>query len=200
MIRFINSGSAFLQIALIAWIALSNLCQAGIASKPIVDLRFDAPYSQVVDSSGDKWAPTWGTGDVLYTASGDGPGLGTFSNSVAFGPIAFGMLRGRDVSTLHGVNIDSMRDYWTSGDVEPDGATWRATDTYSVNGTLYMFVMRCVHPGTAAADHRRMGSDSSEAMNLWDVPRNCLAIDRVRLPPRHLCAPRSTHNESIDIV
>jgi hypothetical protein len=40
--------------------------------KPIVDIRFNAPYSQIVSSHGDEWAPTWADDGNLYTRNDDG--------------------------------------------------------------------------------------------------------------------------------
>ena len=37
----------------------------------------------------------------------------------------------------------------------PDGANWKTTNTYSVDGVLYMFVMRCTYPSGSSDPQRR---------------------------------------------
>jgi hypothetical protein len=44
----------------------------------------------------------------------------------------------------------------------PDGANWKTTNTYSVEGVLYMFVMRCHYPWQSGdPSHRHIFQDSS---------------------------------------
>jgi hypothetical protein len=47
---------ALSAISMILAVQANTLAQG---AKPIVDIRFDAPYSQIANSQGDEWAPTW---------------------------------------------------------------------------------------------------------------------------------------------
>ena len=47
-------------------------------------------------------------------------------------------------------------------DVGPDGANWKVTNSYSVDGTLYMFITRCHYPWNSTdPGHRHVFRDSS---------------------------------------
>src|ERR1700731_1250521 len=61
-------------------------------SKPIVAIRFNAHYSQLPNSEGDEWAPTWADEDNLYTGNDDGSNFGGIRGS----SVAFGKLVGDD--------------------------------------------------------------------------------------------------------
>src|SRR5689334_21504173 len=84
-----------------------RLCQAAEGSKPIIDVRFDAPYRQIGSSLGDEWAPSWGRGDALYTGNDDGSSFG----GVPVNALAFGRLEGADPDHLKGITVNGMSDY-----------------------------------------------------------------------------------------
>src|SRR3990170_2504229 len=114
----------------------SGLAQADGESAPIVDVSIDAPYQQIESSRGDEWAPTWGPGDVLYTANNDGHSFGGIPEN----SIAFGKLVGDDPDRLKGISISAMPDYGTKVQPGPEGAVWKTVHSYEVAGTLYRFV------------------------------------------------------------
>src|SRR6476659_1134299 len=76
--------------------------------KPIVDIRFNAPYGQIASSHGDEWAPTWADDDVLYTGNDDGTSFGGIEKEHS---ITFGKLTGDDFYNLQGATITNMGDY-----------------------------------------------------------------------------------------
>lgn len=92
--------------------------------KPLVDVRFDAPFQQIENSMGDEWAPTWASDDTLYTGCDDGSSFG----GVPVNPITFGKLVGNDPYHLQGTTINGMKEFregklfheiegYTAGDV-----------------------------------------------------------------------------------
>src|SRR5688572_4732748 len=94
--------------------------QAQEASRPIVDVRFDAPYRQIASSYGDEWAPTWGRDDVLYTGNNDGSSFG----GVPSNTITFGKLEGTDPYHLKGMTINGMAAFREPVQPGPEGARW----------------------------------------------------------------------------
>lgn len=104
-------------------------------SLPIVDVRFDAPYGQVLPSRGDEWAPTWGRDDVLYTGNNDGSNFG----GVPSNTIAFGKLIGDDPYNLKGVAINGMEAF-KERYLGPEAALWKSVDSYSVGQVFYRIV------------------------------------------------------------
>ena len=104
-------------------------------SKPIVDVRFDAQYRQVLPSNGDEWAPTWGRNDVLYTGNDDGDNFG----GVPMNAMAFGKLEGNDPYALKGTTVNGMRDFREDAPKGPRGAMWKTLDSYQIGKTLYRF-------------------------------------------------------------
>lgn len=132
-------------------------------SMPIIDVRFDAPYRQIDGSSGGAWSLTWADDDALYAGSLEGTNLGGIPPAL----ISLGKLQGEEPDRLLGHTVNAMPDYADGGGTwgerwRPDGAGWRMTSPYSVNGTLYAFVMRRLHPETAPnGDHRIAFANSS---------------------------------------
>jgi hypothetical protein len=104
-------------------------------SMPIIDARFDAPYAQVESSIGDEWAPTWGRGDVLYTANDDGTSFGGIENN----SIAFGRLEGGVPDRLSGTTVNGMADYREPLTFGPEAAGWQTLDTYLIERVRYRF-------------------------------------------------------------
>jgi hypothetical protein len=108
-------------------------CQASPASKPIVDVRFDAPYQQIESSMGDEWAPTWGSDDILYTGNDDGSSFGGIpENSIAFGKLA-----GSDPDRLTGTSINAMSDFREPIQLGPEDAEWNMIESYAIEGFRY---------------------------------------------------------------
>ena len=126
-------------------------CESTAGSKPIVDIRYDSSYQQIENSRGDEWAPTWGKDDVLYTGNDDGSSFG----GVRGGNIAFGKLKGDDPYNMKGTTINGMMEYGYEGERGPDSASWKTMNSYSVDGTLYMFVTRCLYPEQSGDDNNR---------------------------------------------
>ena len=80
------AGKAALLVLVARFVVVPSLFAQG--RQPIVDIRFDAPHSQVGNSIGDEWAPTWADDDNLYTGNDDGSSFGGIpSRSVAFGKL-----------------------------------------------------------------------------------------------------------------
>ena len=140
----------FAGVALLALAAWSPLGRAQVGSRPIVDVRFDGPYRQVLPSLGDEWAPTWGRNDVLYTGNDDGSSFGGMPDN----PIAFGKLEGNDPYALRGTTINPMDDFTDRRQPGPDGAGWKTLNTWRSQGVLYMFVTRCADPAEAGDPSR----------------------------------------------
>jgi hypothetical protein len=115
-------------------------CHGQGDSNPIVDVQFDAPYSQVDSSFGDEWAPTWGRDDVLYTGSDDGSSFG----GIAVSAISFGKLEGRKAG-LVGTTIDSMKSFREIPYMGPESAAWQTLGTFRIDKSLYRFA-RCEEP------------------------------------------------------
>src|SRR5215469_16443674 len=88
------------------FLAVFRTASAG-ESRPIVDIRFNADYSQIANSAGDEWAPTWADDDVLYTGNDDGSSFGGIKGR----SIAFGKLVGSDPFHLVGHTISDMAGY-----------------------------------------------------------------------------------------
>jgi hypothetical protein len=126
---------AFRALALALPLIVLQPCQATEPSKPIVDVRFDAPYRQIESSMGDEWAPTWGRDDVLYTGNDDGSSFGGMPQQ----NIAFGKLEGNDPYKLKGTSINRMGDFEEPVRLGPDGAMWNTLGSYKLNGVLYRF-------------------------------------------------------------
>ncbi len=116
----------------------------------IVDIRFNAEYSQITPSHGDEWAPTWADDGDLYTGCDDGSSFGGIKGR----SIAFGKLSGDDIQNLKGTSISDMGAF---GEPRggPDHANWKTMNSYCVNGVLYMFVTRCLYPRDAHDEHHR---------------------------------------------
>jgi hypothetical protein len=111
-------------------------------SMPIVDVRFEAPYQQIVSSMGDEWAPTWARDDVLYTSNDDGTSFGGIESNA----ITFGKLQGADPYRLKGTTINGMADFQEPVVFGPEAAGWQTLETYPIGGVRYRFTA-C---GTAA--------------------------------------------------
>jgi hypothetical protein len=113
---------------------------------PIVDVRFDATYRQILPSMGDEWAPTWGPDDVLYTANDDGNSFG----GVPYNAIAFGKLEGDDPYALSGMTVNGMQDYYEIAPPGPEGAAWNAVESYRLGEVVYRFdtCKKPLFPGT----------------------------------------------------
>ena len=129
-----------------------SLAPRSLASgkKPIVDIRFNADYSQIASSVGDEWAPTWAGDGNLYTGNDDGESFGGIKGRT----VAFGELTGDDPQKLEGITISDMGGY--GDDVRgPDKANWKTMNTYAVDGVLYMFVTRCLYPEESGDEHHR---------------------------------------------
>jgi len=133
---------------------LGLLVSFGVAwageSRPIVDIRFDADYSQIANSAGDEWAPTWADDDNLYTGNDDGSSFGGIEPR----SVAFGKLVGNDPFRLVGHTISDMGGYGRTTP-SPDQANWKTMNSYCVDGVLYMFVTRCLYPEQSGDPHKR---------------------------------------------
>src|ERR1043166_3868158 len=79
--------------------------------KPIVDIRFNADYSQITNSVGDEWAPTWADDGNLYTGNDDGRSFGGIPSR----SVAFGKLTGDDPFHLTSTAISDMAGYGENG-------------------------------------------------------------------------------------
>src|SRR6266404_4235877 len=99
--------------------------------KPIVDLRFNADYSQIASSVGDEWAPTWADDGNLYTGNDDGSSFGGIKSS----SVAFGKLVGDDPFKLQGITISDLGGYGNNA-MGSDHANWKTMNSYCVNGSL----------------------------------------------------------------
>jgi Domain of unknown function (DUF4185) len=119
-------------------------------SRPIVDIRFNANYSQITNSHGDEWAPTWADDGNLYTGNDDGSSFGGIGDR----SVAFGKLTGEDPNALVGTTISDMDGYGQEPQ-RPDGGNWKTMNSYCVNGILYMFVTRCLYPEQSGDPHHR---------------------------------------------
>ncbi len=129
----------------------------GQADKPIVDIRFNAAYSQIGDSVGDEWAPTWADDGNLYTGNDDGSSFGGIQPR----SVAFGKLIGEDPKNLKGITISDMGGYGQTA-AGPDKANWKTMNSYCVDGVLYMFVTRCLYPEQSGdRKHRHIFKNSS---------------------------------------
>ena len=118
----------------LGWIAIES-CLAEGASRPIIDVRFDAPYSQIIPSNGDEWAPTWGPDDVLYTGNDDGNSFGGIPQNA----VAFGKLEGDDPYRLKGISLSSMESFREPELPGPEHAAWKTVDSFTLGGTRYRF-------------------------------------------------------------
>src|SRR5689334_6132895 len=91
--NFFNASSLrmtkYLIVLLAASSSIFSVSLTGQSdSHPIVDVRFDGPYLQLENSSGDEWAPTWSADDALYTGNDDGGSFGGIpENAIAFGKV-----------------------------------------------------------------------------------------------------------------
>jgi hypothetical protein len=125
--------------------------------RPIVDIRFNANYSQITNSHGDEWAPTWADDGNLYTGNDDGSSFGGIGDR----SVAFGKLTGDDPNALVGTTISDMDGYGQEPQ-RPDGGNWKTMNSYCVSGVLYMFVTRCLYPEQSGdAHHRHVFKNSS---------------------------------------
>ncbi len=125
--------------------------------KPIVDLRFNADYSQISNSVGDEWAPTWADDGNLYTGNDDGSSFGGIGGR----SVAFGKLSGDDAYHLKGTTVSDMGDYGGEAP-RPDRANWKTMNSYCVDGMLYMFVTRCLYPEQSGdTNHRHIFKNST---------------------------------------
>ncbi len=144
-----------INVVLSTHIALSALMAAKVnphtsGDRPIVDIRFDAPYRQIPNSSGDEWAPTWADDGCLYTGNDDGASFGGFNER----SIAFGKLTGDDPFKLTGTTISDMGGYGERR-LGTDKANWKTMNSYCVDGILYMFVTRCFYPEQSGDARKR---------------------------------------------
>ena len=119
-------------------------------SRPIVDIRFNANYSQITNSHGDEWAPTWADDGDLYTGNDDGSSFGGIGDR----NVAFGKVTGDDPGALVGTTINEMDGYGQEPQ-RSDGANWKTMNSYCVDGILYMFVTRCLYPEQSGDPHHR---------------------------------------------
>jgi hypothetical protein len=119
-------------------------------SRAIVDIRFNAAYSQIAGSHGDEWAPTWADDGNLYTGNDDGSSFGGIGDR----SVAFGRLTGDDPFKLAGTTVSDMGGYGKDAD-RPDHANWKTMNSYCVDGILYMFVTRCLYPEQSGDAHKR---------------------------------------------
>lgn len=154
--------AAALALALGLPLAIFELCHAEAESKPIVDVRFDGPYSQIESSTGDEWAPTWGRNDVLYTGNDDGTSFGGIESNA----ITFGRLEGVDANRLKGTTVNGMADYREPLVFGPEVAGWQTLETYVIAGARYRFT-------TCGADASRSDSSclasSTDGGGTWKV-------------------------------
>jgi hypothetical protein len=125
-----------------------NLLARG--DQPIVAIRFDADYSQITNSVGDEWAPTWADDGNLYTGNDDGSSFGGIPSR----SVAFGKLSGDDPFHLTGSTLSDMPGYGENG-LGPDRANWKTMNSYCVNGVLFMLVTRCQYPEQSGDAHHR---------------------------------------------
>lgn len=154
---------------LVGFSSLALICSSvALAEKPapIVDIRFDAPYAQIVSSHGDEWAPTWADDDNLYTGNDDGTSFG----GIAERSLAFGKLIGNDPFHLVGKTVSDMAGYGSNAG-SPDHANWKTMNSYSVDGVLYMFVTRCLYPEQARDAHNRHIFKNSSIIKSTDKGR-----------------------------
>ena len=135
---------AFLGLVLLQ----GNLFARG--DNPLTSIRFDADYSQITNSAGDEWAPTWADDGNLYTGNDDGSSFGGIPSR----SVAFGKLTGDDPFHLTGTAISDMAGYGENG-LGPDRANWKTMNSYCVNGVLYMWVTRCQYPEQSGDVHHR---------------------------------------------
>ena len=145
-------------LALSLSFAIFQPCQARGQSKPIVDIRFDAPFRQVEPSQGDEWAPTWGRDDVLYTGNDDGNSFGGIPGNA----IAFGKLEGSDPNNLKGTTINGMQDFKEPEQFGPESAQWKTRDSYKMHGAFYRFVPCALDPGGAEYSCLMTSSDDGK--------------------------------------
>ncbi|HXR92591.1 MAG TPA: hypothetical protein VN750_20175 [Steroidobacteraceae bacterium] len=129
--------SVLLFQAVVATIALASGSRAGSAaeSRPIVDVRFDAPYRQISGSRGDEWAPTWGRQDILFTGNDDGNSFGGIPENA----IAFGKLEGSDPDRLSGTSLSSMPTFREPEQLGPENAAWTTLDSIEIGSARYRF-------------------------------------------------------------
>src|SRR5438552_264443 len=100
------SASKMMILALLLGCAVDiGVCATG--DKPIVDIRFNADYSQISNSVGDEWAPTWAADGDLYTGNDDGSSFG----GIVGRSVAFGKLSGDDPYHLKGTTVSDLGDY-----------------------------------------------------------------------------------------
>ena len=130
-------------LALSLLFAIFHPCVGRGQSKPIIDIRFDAPYRQIESSIGDERAPTWGRGHVLYTGNDDGTSFGGIP-SIA---IAFGRLEGSDPNHLKGTSINAMQDFKEPEQFGPESAQWKTMDSFKIYGEICRFVLCALDPG-----------------------------------------------------
>ncbi|MGH9345572.1 MAG: hypothetical protein ACRD19_17630 [Terriglobia bacterium] len=146
-------------LALSLLLATFQPCQGRAQSKPISDIRFDAPYQQIEPSHGDEWAPTWGRGDVLYTGNDDGTSFG----GIPANAIAFGKLEGNGPNNLKGTSINGMQNFREPAQFGPEGARWKTMDSYKRHGKFYRFVPCALDPGRCEYSCLVTSSDDGKA-------------------------------------
>ena len=173
---------AIQTLALSLFLAAFPPCPGRAQSKPIADIRFDAPYRQVVPSQGDEWAPTWGRGDVLYTANDDGTNFGGIPGNA----IAFGKLEGNDADNLKGTTLNGMEDFQEPEQLGPDGAQWNTLDSYKINGELYRFVPCAIDPGRPEYSCLMTSSDGGKTYHAVGDGGNPLFRDAKFSAPRFI--------------
>jgi hypothetical protein len=137
----INSRKAPMKALALLFVVAMQASTFAQGAKPIVDMRYDSHYSQIADSNGDEWAPTWADDDNLYSGNDDGNNFG----GIPGGSVAFGKLVGDDPFHLVGTTVSDMGGYGATGP-SPDHANWKTMNSYCVDGVLYMFVTRCLYP------------------------------------------------------
>src|SRR6476661_5348015 len=96
--------------------------------KPITSIRFDADYSQITNSAGDEWAPTWADDGNLYTGNDDGSSFGGIPSR----SVAFGKLVGDDPNNLKGITVSDFGEYGGEP-ARPDKGNWKTMNSYCVD-------------------------------------------------------------------
>ena len=152
--KIIPLPKVILALLLMIGVNMSILAQG---KRAIVDISFNAHYSQITNSQGDEWAPTWADDGNLYTGNDDGSSFGGIGGR----SMAFGKLTGDDPSALTGATVSDMGGYGQDA-ARPDHANWKTMNSYCVDGVLYMFVTRCLYPEQSGDQkHRHIFKNSS---------------------------------------
>jgi hypothetical protein len=105
-----------------------------LGDKPIVDIRFNAEYSQISNSEGDEWAPTWADDGNLYTGNDDGSSFG----GIGVRSVAFGKLVGDDPNNLKGITVSDLGEY--GGEPARPGQGQLENDEFILRGWRVIYV------------------------------------------------------------